>query len=80
MCIATWLKLRGHRRYRQKNDRKSWSSERELYLFEGLCKKPLFQKAALEGVPVHAVKDSYSEIAWQCYVDVAKEIVNDQGE
>ncbi len=25
---------------REKNDRKSWSSERELYLFEGLCKIP----------------------------------------
>ena len=35
----------------------------------------VFQKAALEGVPVHAVKDSYSASAWQGYVDVGKEII-----
>lgn len=35
----------------------------------------VFQKAVLEGVPVHAVKDAYSAIAWQCYVDVSKEIL-----
>ncbi len=40
----------------------------------------VFQKAALEGVPVNGVKDSYALSAWQCYVDVAKEIINEQGE
>lgn len=53
----------------------------QLPLFKsGIRRLAVFQKAALEGVPVYAVKDAYSEIAWQCYVDVAKEIVNDQGE
>ena len=49
----------------------------ELPLFEtGIRRLAVFQKAALEGVPVHAVKDSYSQIAWQCYVDVSKEIIS----
>jgi chromosome partitioning protein len=53
----------------------------ELPIFQASIRRlAVFQKAALEGVPVHTVKDSYSEIAWQCYADVAKEIVNDQGE
>lgn len=53
----------------------------ELPIFESSIRRlAVFEKAALEGVPVHAVKDSYSAIAWQCYVDVAKEIVNEQGE
>ena len=52
----------------------------ELPIFESSIRRlAVFQKAALEGVPVSAVKDSYSAIAMQCYVDVAKEIVNDQG-
>ena len=51
----------------------------ELPIFESSIRRlAVFQKAALEGVPVHAVKDSMRAIAWQCYVDVAKEIVNDQ--
>jgi chromosome partitioning protein len=50
----------------------------ELPIFESSIRRlAVFQKAALEGVPVYAVKDSYSAIAMQCYVDVAKEIVND---
>lgn len=53
----------------------------ELPLFKsGIKRLAVFQKAALLGVPVYAVLDAYSEIAWQCYVDVGKEIVNDQGE
>ena len=49
----------------------------ELPLFEtGIRRLAVFQKAALEGVPVYAVKDSYSQIAWQCYVDVSKEILS----
>ena len=52
----------------------------ELPIFQASIRRlAVFQKAALEGIPVQAVKDSYSAIAWQCYVDVAKEIVNDQG-
>ena len=50
----------------------------ELPIFQANIRRlAVFQKAALEGVPVNEVKDSYSGIAWQCYVDVAKEIVND---
>ena len=50
----------------------------ELPIFESSIRRlAVFQKAALEGVPVYAVKDSYSAIAWQCYADVAKEIIND---
>ena len=53
----------------------------ELPIFESSIRRlAVFQKAALEGVPVYAVKDPYSAIAMQCYVDVAKEIINDQGE
>ena len=52
----------------------------DLPIFKSSIRRlAVFQKAALEGVPVSAVKDSYSAIAMQCYVDVAKEIVNDQG-
>lgn len=52
----------------------------ELPIFQASIRRlAVFQKAALEGVPVSEVKDSYSAIAWQCYVDVAKEIINDQG-
>ena len=52
----------------------------DLPIFKSSIRRlAVFQKAALEGVPVSAVKDSYSAIAMQCYVDVAKEIINDQG-
>ncbi|MGK7936970.1 MAG: ParA family protein [Xenococcaceae cyanobacterium] len=52
----------------------------ELPIFQASIRRlAVFQKAALEGVSVNEVKDSYSGIAWQCYTDVAKEIVNDQG-
>ena len=52
----------------------------ELPIFQANIRRlAVFQKAALEGVSVNEVKDSYSAIAWQCYADVAKEIVNDQG-
>ena len=55
-------------------------SRADLPIFKSSIRRlAVFQKAALEGVPVSAVKDSYSAIAMQCYVDVAKEIVNDQG-
>lgn len=35
----------------------------------------VFQKAALQGVPVYDVKDSYAKIAWRCYFEVGQEIV-----
>jgi chromosome partitioning protein len=41
----------------------------------GIRRLAVFQKAALEGVPVNAVKDSYAATAWNCYVEVGKEIL-----
>ena len=35
----------------------------------------VFQKAALAGVPVSAVKDAYAKAAWGCYLAVGKEIL-----
>lgn len=36
----------------------------------------IFQRAALEGVPVNTIKDSYTQIAWRCYTGVGKEIID----
>lgn len=42
----------------------------------GIRRLNVFQKAALEGVPVYAVKgDRYAGIAWRCYEEVGKEIL-----
>jgi chromosome partitioning protein len=41
----------------------------------GIRRLAVFQKAALEGVPVNAVKDPYSATAWNCYVEVGREIL-----
>lgn len=41
----------------------------------GIRRLSVFQQAALEGVPVNAVKDSYAQIAWRCYFEVGKEIL-----
>ena len=47
-----------------------------LPLFKsGIRRLAVFQKAALSGVPVKAVKDSYAGIAWRCYVEVGREIL-----
>jgi chromosome partitioning protein len=35
----------------------------------------VFQKAALAGVPVNAIKDPYARAAWGCYTAVGKEIL-----
>ena len=35
----------------------------------------VFQKAALAGVPVNAIKDPYARAAWGCYAAVGKEIL-----
>ncbi len=40
----------------------------------GIRRLNVFQDAALEGVPVNAVKDSKAKIAWKSYVEVGKEI------
>lgn len=42
----------------------------------GIRRLAVFQRAALEGVPVNAVKDPYAQIAWRCYTEVGKEILN----
>lgn len=49
----------------------------ELPIFKsGIRRLAVFQRAALEGVPVNQVKgDSYAGIAWRCYADVGKEIL-----
>lgn len=36
----------------------------------------VFQRAALEGVPVYDVKDPMAKIAWRCYESVGKEILS----
>jgi chromosome partitioning protein len=52
-------------------------SRAELPLFKsGIRRLSVFQRAALEGVPVNQIKgDSYAGIAWRCYADVGKEIL-----
>jgi len=35
----------------------------------------VFQKAALVGVPVNAIKDPYAKADWGCYAAVGKEIL-----
>ncbi|QLE58413.1 ParA family protein [Nostoc sp. TCL26-01] len=42
----------------------------------GIRRLAVFQRAALEGVPVNAVKDAYAQIAWRCYAGVGKEILD----
>jgi chromosome partitioning protein len=48
-----------------------------LPLFKtGIRRLAVFQKAALEGVPVNEVKgESYAGIAWRCYLEVGREIM-----
>ncbi|MGB5772592.1 MAG: ParA family protein, partial [Crocosphaera sp.] len=48
----------------------------KLPLFKtGIRRLAVFQKAALEGVPVNLVKDPYADAAWDCYVKVGQEIL-----
>jgi chromosome partitioning protein len=42
----------------------------------GIRRLAVFQRAALEGVPVNAVKDPYAQIAWRCYAAVGDEILS----
>lgn len=48
-----------------------------LPLFKaGVRRLAVFQRAALEGVPVNQVKgDAYAGIAWRCYQEVGREIL-----
>jgi len=45
----------------------------------GIRRLAVFQRAALEGVPVNAVKDAYAQIAWRCYAEVGKEVMSNRG-
>lgn len=57
-------------------DARAALEEAELPVFEsGIRRLAVFQKAALQGKPVNMVRDSYAKAAWQCYVDVGKEIL-----
>ena len=43
----------------------------------GIRRLAVFQRAALEGVPVNQVKgDSKAGIAWRCYCEIAREILS----
>lgn len=51
-----------------------------LPLFSGGIRRLVaFQKAALEGVPVYAIKDPRAHRAWKDYVRIGKEIIREQG-
>ncbi len=41
----------------------------------GIRRLAVFQRAALLGVPVNGVKDAYAQIAWRCYIEVGKEML-----
>jgi len=58
------------------DDARAAIANADLPLFEGQIRRlAVFQKAALEGVPVRDLKDSYSGAAWRCYVEVGKEML-----
>lgn len=61
---------------RSGDDARTAIAKADLPIFtSGIRRLAVFQKAALEGVPVNLVKgDSYAGIAWRCYADVGKEI------
>ena len=62
---------------RSGDDARAAIAKADLPIFtSGIRRLAVFQKAALEGVPVNLVKgDSYAGIAWRCYADVGKEIL-----
>lgn len=59
------------------DDARSTLEKTGLPLFKsGIRRLAVFQKAALEGVPVNQVKgDTYVGIAWRCYQALGKEIL-----
>ncbi|MGB3652795.1 MAG: ParA family protein [Rivularia sp. (in: cyanobacteria)] len=59
------------------NDAKLALKNAKLPIFKtGIKRLTVFQRAALEGVPVNAVNDPKAQVAWQCYADVGKEILS----
>jgi chromosome partitioning protein len=58
------------------DDARNAISKASLPIFNtGIRRLAVFQKAALSGMPVNQVKDSYSKEAWRCYLEVGKEIL-----
>lgn len=57
---------------------RSLLAEAHLPVFQqGIRRYAVFQKAATDGVPVYAVKNSKAEAAWQDYEAVGHEIIKD---
>jgi len=57
---------------------RSLLAETHLPVFQqGIRRYAVFQKAAMDGVPVYAVKNSKAEAAWQDYEAVGHEIIKD---
>jgi chromosome partitioning protein len=55
---------------------RSLLAEAHLPVFtQGIRRYSVFQKAALTGLPVYAVKDAKAEVAWQDYEAVGREIL-----
>jgi chromosome partitioning protein len=58
---------------------RSLLAEAHLPVFrQGVRRYAVFQKAAMEGVPVYAVKNPKSEVAWQDYEAIGAEILQDR--
>ena len=58
---------------------RSLLAEAHLPVFQhGVRRYAVFQKAAMDGVPVYAVKNPKSETAWQDYEAIGAEILQDQ--
>ena len=59
---------------------RSLLAEAQLPVFQqGIRRYAVFQKAAMAGVPVYAVKEAKAEVAWQDYEAVGREILHLEG-
>jgi chromosome partitioning protein len=57
---------------------RSLLSETHLPVFQqGIYRYAVFQKAAMEGLPVYDIKDPKAEVAWHAYEAVGEEILKD---
>jgi len=57
---------------------RSLLTEADVPVFQqGIHRYAVFQKAALEGLPVYAIKDAKAETAWQAYEAVGTEILTE---
>jgi chromosome partitioning protein len=58
------------------DEARSLMDDRGLPLFKNDIQRLVaFQKAALQGIPVHKVNDPRADAAWQAYVRVGKEVL-----